>query len=143
MNVVTVLVCLTCLAGGLLSATVEDRDRDQETGVVEEGTGGRQLGITIHDDDIKKKKKKKKKKHKISLLTRTTRTETSSVVVTSTTTTIGLCAKLVNVTGACRRRRGAWLQSPIVMTFDDDLDDEMIDDAFSPTKTFRYFLGQI
>ena len=34
-----------------------------------------------------------------------------------------LCAKLVNVTGACERRRGLWKEEPIVISFDEDADE--------------------
>ena len=34
--------------------------------------------------------------------------------------TVRLCARTVNVSGACRRRRGRWMEEPVVLTFDDD-----------------------
>lgn len=56
-----------------------------------------------------------------------------------------VCAKLVNVTGACRRRRGFPIDEPIILSFDDELDQE-IDAAFHsvlhpqfvPTRTLGY-----
>lgn len=64
-----------------------------------------------------------------------TKTETATVTTTVTSTTIGLCAQLVNVTGACRLRRGLWVEDPIVMSFDDDMD--AIDGALLPSATLR------
>ena len=49
-------------------------------------------------------------------------TETSYVTITQTATGRVTCAKLVNVTGPCRRRRGIWIEEPIVISFDDDVD---------------------
>jgi len=65
----------------------------------------------------------------------TTRTEvdTSTKTVTVTSSTAVVCAKLVNVTGACRRRKNLWMDEPQVLTFDDELDDA-VDVAFSPTR---------
>ena len=62
-----------------------------------------------------------------------TRTSTVNALVVSTT--VGLCAKLVNVTGPCRLRRGLWVDDPVVLSFDDDVD--LIDDALSPNRTLR------
>ncbi len=102
--------------------------------------------LTDYEDDTRQEErwkfnplhhlmKKKKKKKKNPLLTFTTRTETSTVTSTSTVSTVGLCAKLVNVTGACRLRRGLWVEEPIVMSFDDDMD--VIDGQLLPSATFR------
>ena len=66
-----------------------------------------------------------------------TKTSTSTVTATVTVPMTGLCAKLVNVTGPCRRRRGSWIEDPIIMTFD-DADMDALDAAFSPTSIFRY-----
>ena len=82
-----------------------------------------------------KKKKKKKKKKKYPLVTFSTRTQTSTETSTITSSTIGLCAQLVNVTGACRRRRGVWVEDPIILSFDDDMDE--IDGPLSATSTLR------
>ena len=49
-------------------------------------------------------------------------TITSASTVTQTIQLSEVCAKTVNVTGACRRRRARWLEEPIVMTFDDNMD---------------------
>lgn len=62
-------------------------------------------------------------------------TQTSTITALITSSTVGLCAKLVNVTGACRLRRGMWVDDPIVLSFDDDMDS--IDEALSPSKTLR------
>ena len=40
----------------------------------------------------------------------------------TSSTVIFTCAKLVNVTGLCSRRRGIWAEEPIVVSFDDDVD---------------------
>lgn len=80
-------------------------------------------------------KKKKKKKKKPPFLTFITRTETSTVTEVATAPTVGLCAKLVNVTGACRLRRGLWVEDPIVLTFDDGMDN--IDGLLSPSHALR------
>lgn len=64
-----------------------------------------------------------------------TKTETSTLTSITSLSTIGLCAKLVNVTGSCRHRRGLWVEDPIVMSFDDDMD--AIDEALLPTATLR------
>lgn len=75
-----------------------------------------------------------------------TSTLTSTVTVTNNVSSISIynyynlywligkrhqfvCAKLVNVTGVCRRRRGFLIDEPVVLSFDDELDDS-IDDAF-------------
>lgn len=60
-----------------------------------------------------------------------TETLTSLTVVTETDTTSVVCAKLINVTGPCLRRRGAWVQEPIVLSFNDDMDDA-VDLLYSP-----------
>lgn len=57
-----------------------------------------------------------------------------------------VCAKLVNVTGVCRRRRGLPIDEPVILTFDDELE-ESVDEAFHhllhpgqflPTRTLGY-----
>ena len=83
----------------------------------------------------KEKNKKKKKKKKYPLVTFSTRTETSTETSTITSSTVGLCAQLVNVTGACRRRRGVWVEDPIILSFDDDMDE--IDGPLSASTTLR------
>lgn len=67
---------------------------------------------------------------------------TVSTAFTVTTTTVhvtsptaALCAKLVNVTGACRLRRGLWVEEPVILSFDDDMD--AIDGPLSPTAALR------
>ena len=93
--------------------------------------------------------------------------QTSTIIVTSTLTSkvsyilcvlenfieiywIGravqeVCAKLVNVTGTCRRRRDLKFEKPEILTFDEDVE-ESVDAAFNninqqqqfvPTKTLR------
>ena len=59
--------------------------------------------------------------------------------ITTTVSTATACAKLVNVTGACRRRKGHLIDEPIVLTFDEDM--EEIDDLFKPTNPLRYIFG--
>nr|CAH0103183.1 unnamed protein product [Daphnia galeata] len=68
---------------------------------------------------------------------------TSVTTITVTSTSQSLCGKLVNVTGACRRRRNFQFERPEIQTYDDDFDDT-IDLAlrgayfrkqFAPTKT--------
>jgi len=53
-----------------------------------------------------------------------------AATVTVTTTTNIQCAKFVNVTGACRRRRGFPDEEPIITSFDVSIDD---DNLFAPT----------
>ncbi|EFX76444.1 hypothetical protein DAPPUDRAFT_107009 [Daphnia pulex] len=60
----------------------------------------------------------------------TTLTSTSTLKSTVTVTSKFVCAKLVNVTGLCRRRRGLLIDEPVILSFDDQLD-EFIDDAFT------------
>ena len=62
-------------------------------------------------------------------------TEFRTITQTITTSTSCVCGKLVNVTGACRRRRGMWQDEPIVMTFDEGLD--FVDEMLSPTATLK------
>lgn len=57
--------------------------------------------------------------------------KSSSTVVTKIETTSVVCAKLVNVTGPCLRRRGAWVEEPIVLSFHGDFDDAF-DLKYSP-----------
>ena len=57
-----------------------------------------------------------------------------------------VCAKIVNVTGTCRRRRGFKLDEPVILTFDDELNERIdaelnqMDHQFllNPTATLRY-----
>ena len=58
-------------------------------------------------------------------------TMSSSTTVTQIDTTSIVCAKLVNVTGPCLRRRGAWVEEPIVLSFHGDFDDTF-DPTYSP-----------
>lgn len=55
-----------------------------------------------------------------------------------------VCAKLVNVTGGCRRYRGFLIDDPIILTFDEELDDSIdfaihqaLRPQFMPTRTLR------
>ena len=61
---------------------------------------------------------------------------TSTVTTTSTFVTLtrraSYCAKLVNVTAVCRRKRGMWIDEPEVMSFDGD--SESIDEILRPSK---------
>lgn len=78
-------------------------------------------------------------KKKRPYVTYATKIEISTVTAVVTSTTVGLCGKLVNVTGPCRLRRGFWIEEPIVMTFDDSSVDDLdpIDVALSPTSILR------
>jgi len=58
----------------------------------------------------------------------TTETFTQTVQVT----TVVVCAKLVNVTGSCRLRRGMWLESPEILTFNEETHDTLLDSLFTP-----------
>ena len=42
-----------------------------------------------------------------------------------------VCVKLVNVTGVCRRRRGFLIDDPVILSFDEEID-ELIDDVLHP-----------
>jgi hypothetical protein len=68
-------------------------------------------------------------------VTYSTVTRTSTVTTLVVSSTVGLCAQLVNVTGPCRLRRGIWVDDPIVLSFDDEM--EFIDETFSPSRTLR------
>jgi hypothetical protein len=74
-----------------------------------------------------------KKKH--PFVTHSTMTKTSTVTALITSSTVGLCAQLVNVTGPCRMRKGLWVEDPLILSFDDEMDS--IDDTLSPSKTSR------
>ncbi|EFX82164.1 hypothetical protein DAPPUDRAFT_241304 [Daphnia pulex] len=75
-----------------------------------------------------------KKKHPFVTLSTMTKTSTVTAVITSST--VGLCAQLVNVTGPCRLRKGLWVDEPIVLSFDDEMDS--IDDTLlSPSQTSK------
>lgn len=76
-----------------------------------------------------------KKKKKYPFLTFVTSTESTTTTIVLTSSTVGLCAKLVNVTGPCRLRRGMWVDEPVVLTFDEDLDS--IDALLSPSAVMR------
>ena len=64
-------------------------------------------------------------------------TLTKTVVSTSHVSTV--CARLFNVTGACGTLGGV-AQQPIILTFDEDIDNIDNDLLFQPTKTVRYTL---
>lgn len=58
-----------------------------------------------------------------------------------------VCAKLVNVTGTCRRGRGFLIDEPVILTFDDELDEtienelrHMLHPQFVPSRTLEYIL---
>ncbi len=61
-----------------------------------------------------------------------------------------LCAKLVNVTGACRRSRGFLIDEPVVLTFDEELNepvdktlDSVLHPQFKPSATLGYITSFI
>lgn len=58
-----------------------------------------------------------------------TRTTTTVTTVSVTILKSVVCAKLVNVSGVCRRRRGLPIDEPVILTFDDELEDS-VDQAF-------------
>merc|ERR1712071_48013 len=54
----------------------------------------------------------------------------AAVTETTVVTTNIQCAKFLNVTGVCRRRRGIPDEEPVILSFDDFFDD---DNLFAPT----------
>lgn len=64
-----------------------------------------------------------------------TATEFVTVSTTSVTVITDVCAKLVNATTACRRRKGLPIEEPVVMVFNEGLDD--VENFFSPTAPLR------
>lgn len=62
---------------------------------------------------------------------RTSRQLDPIFMVTKSTTVIVACAKIVNVTGPCRRRRGYWKEDPIVLTFDEETE-KLTEILFTP-----------
>jgi hypothetical protein len=68
----------------------------------------------------------------------TTTTTTTTTTVTVPTSTI--CASYINASTACRRRRsGEWLDTPILLSLDDD----DFYDPYNPTLVFKYTLFYI
>jgi len=67
-------------------------------------------------------------------VTSTSTAFSTSTLTVSITNTIA-CAQLVNVTGVCRRRRGLFYEEPIIMFFDEGLDD--VEAYFNPTAPVR------
>ena len=63
-----------------------------------------------------------------------TTTETFTQTVQLTTGIV--CAKLVNVTGACKFRRSVWLEEPEVLTFNEGMDD-VLDSLFTPVLGYN------
>jgi len=61
--------------------------------------------------------------------------DTIWTTTTATVRTTTMCAKLVNVTAACHRRRGFLIDEPIILTFDEDM--EELDDLLKPTESLR------
>jgi hypothetical protein len=63
-----------------------------------------------------------KKGHKYkSTVTRTTTTTTTTFsTVKSTTRTV--CVNYVNATSACRRKRQFWIDTPVVLALDEEMD---------------------
>ena len=63
-------------------------------------------------------------------------TVTTTVLTTELTTTTRtintVCAKFVNVTGPCRKKRGRWLDEPEILVFDEQLHDQ-VEQLFDPT----------
>ena len=130
------LMCSSIVAGDVDDEVSDDDEVLGPNGQALTGKDKlRQIQINLYHHKNKTDHKKKKKKKNNLFVTYTTTTSTSTSFVSSTTEVTGICAKLVNVTGACRRRRGQWVDEPIVMSFDDNMD--MLDSAFSPSKTYR------
>lgn len=68
----------------------------------------------------------------------TKKTSTVTDTVLSTVSQTSICAKLVNVTGPCRTLKGrSEVEEPVVLTFDDDMDDFDSVLRIHPTKTQR------
>ena len=64
--------------------------------------------------------------------------ETRYVTEMTTMSTDVTCAKVVNVTGICRRRRGFKLDTPLVLMFDETMDIDLLEQPlFAPTQTIR------
>ena len=64
-----------------------------------------------------------------------TKTTTTTATTTVTVPTSTICASYINASTACRRRRsGGWLDTPILLSLDDD--DAF--DPFNPTLVFKY-----
>lgn len=74
--------------------------------------------------------------HPLIKFTKSTTTVTQTQRVTEWIASV-LCAKLVNVTGPCFQRRGIFVEEPVVLTFDDDIDADPLM-MLKPTKTLRY-----
>lgn len=92
------------------------------------------LSSTVADDTADSRQGRKFKKPLVFV----TVTQVTTKVKTETSSTVGFCAKLVNVTGQCRRRRNdpsRWENPPVVLTFEDGMDD--IDDLFKPSKVLK------
>ena len=69
----------------------------------------------------------------------TTLTETRFVTQTSVMSNDVTCAKVVNVTGICRRRRGFKIDTPVVLIFDETMNIDLEQPSLSsPTQTLRY-----
>jgi len=129
------LMCSSIVAGDVDDEVSDDDEVLGPNGQALTGKDKlRQIQINLYHHKNKTDHKKKKKKKNNLFVTYTTTTSMSTSFVSSTTEVTGICAKLVNVTGACRRRRGQWVDEPIVMSFDDNMD--MLDSAFSPSKTY-------
>jgi len=64
---------------------------------------------------------RERKPRQVSTVTRTT-TTTSTQLSTITSTTRTVCVKLVNATSACRRKRQFWIDTPVVLALDEEMD---------------------
>ena len=67
----------------------------------------------------------------VAKLVTETQTQTVTQTVSSVSVDVSICAKIVNITGPCIRRRGRWIHEPSVLTFDDEMDD--VDQLLHPT----------
>ena len=71
----------------------------------------------------------------VSTVTKTsTKTTTSFTTITLTTRTI--CGNYINATTACRRKRQFWIDRPIVLALDEELD-PFVDQILNPSLVLR------
>jgi hypothetical protein len=71
----------------------------------------------------------------VSTVTRkSTKTTTSFTTITLTTRTI--CGNYINATTACRRKRQFWIDRPLVLALDEELD-PLIEQIFNPSPVLR------
>lgn len=141
--VVLLTVILTCISPSSAESSSDDLFVmiDENNSTEYEGSGSPSSETIILDDTEEEERLFHKfplhvfMKKKHPFVTHSTMTRTSTITALITSSTVGLCAQLVNVTGPCRLRKGLWIDDPVVLSFDDEMDS--IDDSLSPTKTSR------